>query len=253
MREESAWRPSKFERRGGRWRASRDPREVARGSRITADLALRACERALEKHARGDLLDYGCGRAPFYGIYRSRVKTVTCVDWPASPHDIRHADHEVDLNLGTTLPDASFDTVLCTDVLEHLWAPQTALEDIARVLRPGGRLVLSVPFLYGLHEQPHDYFRYTKYALRRLCSSAGLKVVRIRAYGGRPEVLADLLMKAVARRRRPSAALETVLRLALRLRRDHTRGGYPSRTRYPLGYVLVARKPVERGRAGVGA
>jgi len=64
--------------------------------------------------------------------------------------------------------DATFDVVLCTEVLEHLVEPQKAIDEMFRVLKPGGELLLTTRFLFPIHDAPHDYFRYTKYGLRYL-------------------------------------------------------------------------------------
>ena len=62
----------------------------------------------------------------------------------------------------------SFDVVLCTEVLEHLPEPQRAIDEMHRVLAPGGTLLLTTRFLFPIHDAPHDYFRFTKYGLRYL-------------------------------------------------------------------------------------
>src|SRR6476660_4442754 len=62
----------------------------------------------------------------------------------------------------------TFDVVLCTEVLEHLPEPQRAIDEIFRVLVPGGQLLLTTRFLFPIHDAPHDYFRFTKYGLRHL-------------------------------------------------------------------------------------
>jgi SAM-dependent methyltransferase len=64
--------------------------------------------------------------------------------------------------------DAAFPVVLCTEVLEHLPEPQKAIDEIFRVLQPGGELLLTTRFLFPIHDAPHDYFRFTKYGLRHL-------------------------------------------------------------------------------------
>jgi SAM-dependent methyltransferase len=64
--------------------------------------------------------------------------------------------------------DATFDVVLCTEVLEHLPEPQRAIDEMFRVLTPGGQLLLTTRFLFPIHDAPHDYFRFTKYGLRHL-------------------------------------------------------------------------------------
>ena len=87
MKNEAQWRPSKFVMRGGRLRASRDQAQIGVGSRLVGD-AMAACyQQHLPQHARGRLVDLGCGRAPLYGAYRPHVDSVTCVDWAKSLHD----------------------------------------------------------------------------------------------------------------------------------------------------------------------
>lgn len=74
------------------------------------------------------------------------------------------------------IPDASTDTVIILEVVEHLRHPREALQEIARVLRPQGRLLLSMPFLYPIHDAPHDFQRFTIYGVMREIEAAGLRV-----------------------------------------------------------------------------
>lgn len=69
------------------------------------------------------------------------------------------------------IPDAAFDAVFMLEVLEHVRTPHTALQEILRVLKPGGRLFLSTPFIFPIHDEPHDYFRFTRYGLAFLLES----------------------------------------------------------------------------------
>lgn len=62
----------------------------------------------------------------------------------------------------------SFDGVLVLEVMEHVARPDEAVRQVQRVLRPGGKLVWSTPFLFPIHDEPHDFFRYTKYGLARM-------------------------------------------------------------------------------------
>jgi SAM-dependent methyltransferase len=75
--------------------------------------------------------------------------------------------------------DNSFDTVLCNEVLEHVAEPSRLMSEVARVLRPGGFLLLTTPQTWGLHHEPHDYYRFTHYGLRYQSEQAGLQVVSI--------------------------------------------------------------------------
>jgi ubiquinone/menaquinone biosynthesis C-methylase UbiE len=64
--------------------------------------------------------------------------------------------------------DNSYGFIVCTEVLEHCHTPQKAIEELYRVLKPGGTLILTTRFVYPLHDVPHDYFRFTKYGLQHL-------------------------------------------------------------------------------------
>ncbi|RLS33752.1 MAG: class I SAM-dependent methyltransferase [Planctomycetota bacterium] len=198
MKDCESWQPSKFVRRGKRLIASRNPREVSPTSRLFGDLIAAWYETFIPGHASGHLLDLGCGKVPFYGTYREFVDEVTCVDWANSSHPCKHLDLSVDLTGTLPFSDGSFDTVLLSDVLEHIPTPEYTCREIARVLKPGGTLMMNVPFFYWLHEEPYDFHRYTEHALSRLMTISGMEVVRIDRLGGAPEILADVFAKNIS-------------------------------------------------------
>jgi SAM-dependent methyltransferase len=234
------WQPSRYvpDSRGG-WRVNRD--YVRSGSWFFCQRVLGAYVEAITANARGRLLDAGCGDVPYYGLYRDRVDEVTCIDWPGSSHGALHVDVPVDLNGALPFADARFDTVLLTDVLEHIARPAALLGEIARVLAPGGRLVATVPFLYWVHEAPHDYFRYTQHGLRSLAATAGLAVVSLDAYGGYPDVVLDLAGKGVVRGT-VAGRLHAGVGGWLSSRSAYRRLAQRTAAAFPLGFVLVAAK-----------
>lgn len=239
MRDTDGWHPSKVTRAAnGTWVAN--PDYVRGGSLYAVGLLADALVPVIEREAKGRLLDAGCGDVPYYGVYRARATEVTCIDWEASSHGARHVDRAVDLNGPLPFADAAFDTVLLADVLEHVAAPRTLMAELGRVLAPAGALIVSVPFLYWVHEAPHDYFRYTEYGLRHLCTETGLEVEECEPYGGHPDVLIDLVGKVLARSRRMGTVYARVCR---RLVRTPPAPRLRERTRrtFPLGYVMVAR------------
>lgn len=128
-------------------------------------------------HLRGEVLDVGCGTMP----YRSRIAATRYVGLDYDTPEKRAAKVADVLYDGGRFPfaDASFDGVLCTQVLEHVFTPEAFLGEIARVLRPGGVLVLTVPFVWDEHEQPHDFGRYSSFGLRALLERNGLEVTRL--------------------------------------------------------------------------
>jgi SAM-dependent methyltransferase len=238
MRNADRWEPTRFVPDGAGWRVSRDRNRVGVGSRHIARRFIRHVAPVLQRHCRGRLLDLGCGLVPYYGIYRDGVASCVCVDWPLTGHESAHLDVHADLNVALPLRDDAFDTVLLTDVIEHIARPAELVAEIARVLAPGGTLVLTTPFLYWLHEKPHDYFRLTEFALRRLCDDAGLEVVSLETYGGAADVVIDIVAKHLAFSGLLAATATGLLRaLAFPFR------GLARRTErnFPLGYCLVAR------------
>ena len=242
MKHEAEWVPTKYATRGGHLHAGPEARGAVW---LIAELVAEGYERLLSEHARGRLVDLGCGRVPLYGAYRARVASVTCVDWSESAHGGRHLDVTTDLGERLPFEDGAFDTVILSDVLEHLARPDVLLGEIARVLAPGGRLIGNTPFLYWLHEQPHDHFRYTEHALRLLARAAGLEPLLVEPFGGGLEVVTDVLAKHAAVVPLVGRPLAEVLGRGVHLL---TRSGVArralaaSRQRFPLGYFFVAER-----------
>ncbi|MGI9202726.1 MAG: class I SAM-dependent methyltransferase [Woeseiaceae bacterium] len=195
MKAEDAWTPTKFVRKKGVLRASRNPSEVGVGSRLISDIVARFYDKSLQAHASGQLVDLGCGKVPLYAAYREYVTDITCVDWSQPTNGPAHLDFECDLGQKLPLNDAAFDTTVLSDVLEHIPEPTVLWSEMARITKPGGKLLLNTPFLYCLHEQPHDYFRYSEHALRRYAGHHGFEIVSLQAIGGTPEILTDIVAK----------------------------------------------------------
>ena len=213
-------------------------------SRLMGDRIAAVYQAHLPRYSRGRLLDLGCGRVPLYGLYRHAVDDVICADWPQSVHGAQFLDVYCDLSKPLPFATASFDVVVLSDVLEHIPSPEALLLEIARLLRPAGVVVLNVPFLYWIHEAPHDYYRYTEFALSRFIKQAGLDTVRLEAIGGLPEVLSDLLAKCFIRLPLVGAAVASALQamIGFLIYRGiiHREANYTSY--FPLGYFVVAIK-----------
>ncbi|MCU0433979.1 MAG: methyltransferase domain-containing protein [Bacteroidia bacterium] len=206
-----------------------------------------AYEPVIRKYARGRLGDVGCGDVPYYIFYKDIVSETICVDWGNSRLDISHLDFEADLNEGLGfLESNSFDTVLCSDVLEHIRKPELLFSEMIRILKPGGHLILTVPFLYWLHETPHDHHRYTEYKLKDFCATNNAEAVELFPYGGLPEVLFDLVSKGYRfgnfPMQKPFFFFWNGWGKFLSRRRFVKKISERTKRTFPLGYVLVARK-----------
>lgn len=166
-------------------------------SLIVANLLLRRIAEAVP-YARGKLLDVGCGNSPYRDLFATRIDDYIGVDWP---HTL-HAGLDISVFADNTqLPfcDQSFDTILCTEVVEHSPEPVRVVCEMARLLRPGGRLILTAPFFYWTHEQPWDYYRFTSIGFEEIARRADLDVVYVKPIGGSMAVVADIVSKLMVR------------------------------------------------------
>jgi len=152
--------------------------------RASVDLEWRTLRDAMTKAAscaHGRLLDVGCGDKPWKQTFAPHVTEHVGLERTG----VRQSRADVFYD-GGRMPfaDAEFDTVLSNQVLEHVPDPRVLWADMVRVLRPGGTLVVTVPFSFRLHAEPEDYWRFTSYALRRLCEESGLAIEVLEPRGG---------------------------------------------------------------------
>ena len=144
---------------------------------------MRALERA-RSHARGVLLDVGCGSRPFERLFRGRIDRYLGTDLKSSPYlDAARPDVYA---RAEALPvrSGSVGTVLGLSMLTYLAEPQRMLEEAHRVLAPGGTLLLEFTQMAPLHDEPHDYFRFTRYGARFLLERAGFEPIEFIPIGG---------------------------------------------------------------------
>lgn len=123
------------------------------------------------------VLDVGAGQAPYRELFAHCDYITT--DWDQSLHEQSLEADVVAAADALPLADGSADAVLLTQVLEHVPKPQAVLHEMARVLRPSGRLFLTAPFVWELHELPHDFWRFTPASLERLLDLAGFDELAI--------------------------------------------------------------------------
>lgn len=125
-----------------------------------------------KKYAKGKLLDIGCGTMPYRKELLQVVNEYTGLDYPETKKLYPGAPSPDVLGDAKHLPFANkvFDTVLMLQVLEHIDDPELAIKEAHRVLKDRGVLIISVPFMYPVHDIPYDYFRFTQYAIKNLLS-----------------------------------------------------------------------------------
>lgn len=132
----------------------------------------------LKGNIKGNLYDLGCGEMPFKHWALQYANQYTGVDWGSSLHELK-ADILANLNEPLPIDNEVADTVLSLSVMEHLCEPQLFLNEAYRILKPGGAIILQVPFMWWVHEAPHDYYRYTRYGLRYMFEKSGFIDVQV--------------------------------------------------------------------------
>jgi SAM-dependent methyltransferase len=195
MKNTTIWQQSKYvKRRHGRWQGAKS----MNASWLVASLIASWYEKCIPTYVKGDLLDLGCGKAPLYGIYSQFTENICCADWENSLHGVSHLDVICNLNEPLPFDNASFDTIILSDVLEHIAEPKQLFAEMHRILRPNGKILLNVPFFYWVHEAPHDYYRYTQFALRKFAKDTSFNIVELSARGGIAACFADVAGKCLA-------------------------------------------------------
>jgi SAM-dependent methyltransferase len=162
----------------------------------------------------GQVLDLGCGTRPFEADILRHAREYIGVDWSNTLHG-NHADIVADLNQPLPIATGSVDHIISLEVLEHLAEPRVMLSEAFRILRSRGQLTLSVPFQWWIHEEPWDYFRYTRHGLRYLLEKAGFADIRVSATTGFWSMWVLKLNYQLARWPRGPGALRTSVRMAL--------------------------------------
>ncbi|MCW2990506.1 MAG: Methyltransferase type 11 [Solirubrobacterales bacterium] len=218
----------------------RDLRRATPWHRLSYIVA--ALPRGLEQLAHdvprtGRILDYGCADMPYRRFFADDADYVGA-DLPGNPE----ASVEIAPDGTVPLPDESVDVVLSTQVLEHVADPAVYLAECARVLRPGGRMLLSTHGLMVYHPDPVDYWRWTCAGLRRSVGQAGLHVVRFEGIMGLTATGLQLVQDAwywrLGKLRHAFAlVMQTLIKIAERLEPPSTR------ELNALVFALVAEKP----------
>lgn len=191
----------------------------------------KALERTLPA-LEGRVVDVGCGRKPYRAMLGARVSEYVGVDRAGgdSVPDVVADAHALPFS------DASFDAGLSFQVFEHVERPRDCVRELARVVRPGGRVIFTVPGVWPAHEEPHDYWRFTRYGLEALVRDAGLELGEVVPLGGFWSTLGQMANLELERSRAGRALIPAVNLLARAL--DPT-----ARQTLVMNWLVDARRP----------
>ncbi|SEF99026.1 class I SAM-dependent methyltransferase [Parabacteroides chinchillae] len=146
--------------------------------------------KCFEKNAKGKLLDIGCGNKPYASYLEKYVDTIYGCDFVQS--DEGNVDLVCDA-INIPLDDESFDTIISTQVLEHVYDTRKCVSESYRLLKPGGTYIISVPFVWPVHLAPYDYHRFTKFGINKYLEEAGFCDIRIYSNGGKWAMIGQMI------------------------------------------------------------
>jgi SAM-dependent methyltransferase len=186
------------------------------------------------------VIDVGCGVQPYRALVE-RFRSYVGFDSPSRPDSAANADVFGD---ATALPfaDASADLMLCTEVMEHVPDPAAMIAEIRRVLCPGGHLVLTVPFMWQLHDEPYDYWRFTEFGLREMLERGGFQVETLRGINGMLGALLQMRCYWLVRATGPLRDLVRPIVWWMQVL-AHAIAPFDRDRRMTSNYIVRARKP----------
>ena len=199
---------------------------------------LRAFVRGLPDNAR--VLDAGAGELQYAPLFKGCRYTAVDLGIGDAEWEYSRLDAVADV-AALPFPDGCFDAAVNIVTLEHVREPAKVLGEIARVLRPGGRLYLVTPLDWEEHQVPHDYFRYTSYGLRHLLQASGFRLSKVQARGGFFRLLARRLLAMPQFFPAPLGALVLLL-VAVPALLLPLLDGLDRERRFTLGHISVAEK-----------
>jgi SAM-dependent methyltransferase len=140
---------------------------------------------------KGRMMDFGCGLKPYADLFS--VDEYIGVDYQAEGETYHQEKVDVFYD-GKTLPfpDDHFDSIFSSEVFEHIFNLPEIMLELKRVLKPGGKILITCPFSFGEHEVPSDYARYTSFAVKHMFTSNGFNIVAFEKTGGSIEAITQL-------------------------------------------------------------
>jgi SAM-dependent methyltransferase len=209
----------------------------------------RDLQAAIGQYACGEVLDIGCGNKPYEAWFAGKITSYIGCDLVQS--DGQRVDIICPAN-AIPLGNASKDTVFSTQVIEHVADHAGLLREASRILRPGGYAIISGPMYWEHHEEPYDFFRFTRYGFEHLLREAGLEVSEIMANGGKWALTGQALQNNLrssfgsTKKRRILKGFYTLFRLKWIINAffawlDKADPDYST----TLNWVVVGRKPLE--------
>lgn len=186
------------------------------------------------------LVDFGCGDMPYRSVIEPKVGKYLGVDLALNPK----AEHHIDFDSKTTLPDNYADIVLSNQVLEHVDSPSGYLKEALRILKPGGAIILTTHGYWYYHPTPNDYWRWTSAGLRKIVEAEGFQITSFHGIMGLAASGIQLLQDAIINKLPKFLVPPFAFVMQLKIRFFNKINSQPQRDRDASLYVVIAKKPL---------
>lgn len=174
------------------------------------------------------VIDIGCGEKPYADFFNSAWYVGLNYGTVSASPDIVGDAQQLPIKTGCA------DIVFSTQVIEHVPHPDKLVREAYRILKPGGVLLLTGPFYWPLHEEPHDYFRFTRYGFEHMLTAVGFNIMSIRGDTGSVTQAAVSVIEALPR---PLLFLVPIINVLTPLLQRHSRNETST-----LNYIALAKK-----------
>jgi len=208
---------------------------------------VKALKKAQHQVKSGMILDVGCGMKPYKSLLNASGSAYYGTDYPLTMKGSYGKSTKADFfSESTLLPfnNNTFDTLLSTQMLEHVSDPKKVIQEMGRVLKPEGIMILSAPMTWPLHEEPYDFFRYTLHGLRHLLQKANFEILDEIPRGNNFTTMAQMLLDTQldnTNQSFPKRLYSVILSLVVNQLCSVINLFQPAQ-RLCLGWVMVAKK-----------
>jgi len=193
----------------------------------------------------GKTLDIGCGSKPYKKLYDSSEYIGLEFDTPTN-RKIKNADFFYDGKIFPFNQD-DFDSVVANEVFEHVFNPDYFLDEIYRVLKKDGKIIMTMPFVWDEHEQPYDYARYSSYGIKSILERHGFEVLEQRKSIDDIRVIFQLLILYIFKKLRTNNGIVNLIIIVALIAPLNIIGSLinivlPSNSELYIDNIILARK-----------
>lgn len=208
----------------------------------------RDLEAAINKYAVGKVLDIGCGNKPYQKLFADRItEYIGCdiIQSNLNKVDVLCAANDIPLE------NEFFDTAFSTQTIEHVEDHQGLVNEAYRLIKPGSYFILAGPMYWYLHEEPYDFFRFTKHGFKYILEKAGFEILETNANGGMWALAGQSYLHAIANSKSRHFFIRSMRWIFYKFRISwfvNSVFGWLDKVDYnpisTINYVVVARKPL---------